>query len=100
MLHLFKALQHSQTVSHTRDHVLKHMSLKGAFHIQTMTSDCSFLYPGHLAFVLYVLCKQHHALLWSIKYKEKGQELSLCLSVLAVSHNGVCVTRLVLLGAF
>lgn len=65
-----------------------------------MTSDCSFLYTEHLAFVIYVLCKQHHALLWSMKYKEKGQKLSLCLSVLAVSHNGVCVTRLVLLGAF
>lgn len=66
-----------------------------------MTSDCSFLYPGHVSFVLMCFAgEQHHALLWSMKYKEKGQASSLCLSVLAVSHSGVCVTRLVLLGAF
>lgn len=70
-----------------------------AFKPWQVTAVFSILGTEHLYFMCFA-GEQHHALLWSMTYKEKGQVLSLHLSVLAVFHNGVCVTGLVLLGAF
>lgn len=70
-----------------------------AFKPWQVTAVFSILGTEHLYFMCFA-GEQHHALLWSMTYKEKGQVLSLHLSVLAVFHNGVCVTGLVLLGTF